>query len=196
MCRTDRPRWVWLAAAATTVGLVVGCAQKMDQQPSLRPLDGTTLFQNGTSARHPPDDTVARGYLRDDTLLFTGKRNGTASDQLPFPATRAVLQRGQERFNIFCAPCHGRAGDGNGIIVQRGFSPPPSYHTDELRKAPVGFFFVVMTDGIGSMPPYDKQIPVRDRWAIAAYIRALQLSQNASLSDLPVETRTQLEAQP
>jgi mono/diheme cytochrome c family protein len=196
MFRTDRSRGRALAAATVALALLVGCAQKMSQQPSLRGMEGTSLFPDGKSALAPPDDTVARGHLQDDTLLFTGKSDGADATNLPFPATRAVLERGRTRFDSFCAPCHGRAGDGNGIVVQRGFSPPPSYHIDRLRQAPVGHFFNVMTNGYGSMPAYDKQIPVRDRWAIAAYMRALQLSQAASLNDVPADERARLEAQP
>ena len=159
--------------------LLAGCNQKMGTQPELR------AYQPG-DIRSVPADTVARGHLQDDVLLFTGKdETGQDSTEFPFPVTRDVLERGRDRFNIYCVPCHGPTGEGDGIVVQRGFNVPPSYHTDRLRQAPVGHFFNVITNGFGAMPSYAGQIPVDDRWAIIAYIRALQLSQNAPLSDVP-----------
>jgi mono/diheme cytochrome c family protein len=148
------------------------------------------------SARRPVPGTVARGRLEADVLLVTGEANGQESTELPFPASRAVLARGRQRFDIYCVPCHGRAGYGDGMIVQRGFLPPPSYHIDRLRQAPVGHFFRVMTYGFGAMPQYAKQISAEDRWAIAAYIRALQLSQHAALDDVPPDERARLAAAP
>ena len=130
-------------------------------------------------------------------MLFTGKdANGQDGTQLPFPATRETLERGRMRFEIYCLPCHGYAGDGDGMIVQRGFLPPPSLHLPRLEQAPVGHFFDVITNGLGAMPSYADQIPVPDRWAIVAYIRALQLSQHATLDDVPPDARAQLEQQP
>jgi mono/diheme cytochrome c family protein len=186
------------------VGLLAGlsllastaCAQQMAKEPRYKPLEGSGLLANGQSALDPPADTVARGHLQDDRLLFTGMENGAPSTRMPFPVTKELLVRGQQRFDVYCAVCHGQAGDGRGMLPQRGFAPPPSYHTDALRQQPIGFFFVVATNGIGSMPSYAAQIPVVDRWAIAAYIRALQLSQNAQVSDVPPDARAQLEAQP
>jgi hypothetical protein len=128
---------------------------------------------------------VARGQLHEDSYLYTGKVGNNPGDYMPFPVSEDVLARGRERFNIYCAPCHSRLGDGNGMIVQRGYRAPPSYHTERLRKAPLGYFFDVITNGFGAMPDYASQIPVRDRWTIVAYIRALQLSQDATLSDVP-----------
>ncbi|HVO33612.1 MAG TPA: cytochrome c, partial [Elusimicrobiota bacterium] len=127
-------------------------------------------------------------------LLYTGKLGGKPSDIMPFPVTPELLARGRERFDIFCSVCHGRLGDGQGMIVKRGFPTPPSYHTERLRKEPIGYFFDVMTNGFGKMYSYGDRVPVRDRWAIAAYIRALQLSQNASLADVPEDQRAALEA--
>jgi len=139
---------------------------------------------------------VPRGQLRDDPALFTGVLNGQEVDQMPFPATREVLDRGQQRFNIYCVPCHGFLGDGNGVVVQRGFTQPPSFHSDRLRQAPIAHFFVVMTNGSGAMPSYAAQIPAApDRWAIAAYIRALQLSQNATINDVPPDQLPAVEGQ-
>lgn len=177
--------------------VMVGCNQKMGEQPSYRTYQGSDFFPDGSSARPVPADTVARGHLQDDALLFTGKdENGQDSTQFPFQITREVLDRGRDRFDIYCVPCHGPVGDGDGIVVQRGFNAPPSYHTDRLRQAPVGHFFDVISNGFGSMPSYATQLPVADRWAIVAYIRALQLSQNAPVDDLPPDQRAQLDAQP
>jgi mono/diheme cytochrome c family protein len=131
------------------------------------------------------EGTVARGDLREDTYFYTGKIGAGDGDYLPFPVTEQVLTRGRERFDIFCAPCHGRVGDGNGFIPSRGLRRPPSYHIERLRKVPTGYFFDVMTNGFGIMPDYSSQVPPEDRWKIAAYIRALQLSQGATSADIP-----------
>jgi cytochrome c553 len=177
--------------------LLLGCQQKMADQPRYDPLTRSTFFGDERSARPLVEGTVARGQLRTDEHLYTGKERGKVVDTFPFPVTRAVLARGQERFNIFCSPCHDRVGNGQGMIVRRGYRAPPSYHIDRLRQAPVGHFFQVMTSGFGAMPDYAQQISPEDRWAIAAYIRALQLSQHAALADVPPEQRRQLSgAQP
>lgn len=198
MCTSRRMQAAGLAAMLSGFALLAGaCKQQMAQQPSYRPYQPSELFADGTSARPQPADTVARGQLRDDTLLFTGKDGGGQdATEFPFPITRAVLDRGRQRFEIYCTPCHGYTGDGDGIVVQRGFTAPPSYHSDRLRQAPVGHFFDVVTNGFGSMPGYATQVTVPDRWAIVAYIRALQLSQAAPLADVPPEARAQLEQQP
>jgi hypothetical protein len=187
-----------VAAMLAGFALLVGaCRQQMAQQPSYRPYQPSGFFADGTSARPQPADTVARGQLRDDTLLFNGRdSNGQEATEFPFPITREVLERGRQRYEIYCTPCHGYTGDGDGMVVQRGFTPPPSYHSDRLRQAPVGHFFTVATNGFGSMPAYANQVAVADRWAIVAYIRALQFSQAAPLSAVPPEARTELEAQP
>jgi mono/diheme cytochrome c family protein len=143
------------------------------------------FFEDGRSSRPPVPGTVARGQLRADTYFYTGMMGAQAGDQMPFPITEQVLQRGRERFNIYCTPCHSRTGDGNGMIVQRGYRRPPSFHIDRLRKAPLGHFFDVMTNGFGAMPDYAAQIAPQDRWAIIAYIRALQLSQSAPRNLIP-----------
>jgi len=161
-----------------------GCRQDMFNQPKLLPLQSSTFFADGRASRPLPEDTVARGQLHGDDLLSTGRIGGAVADRFPFPITAAVLDRGQQRFDIFCSPCHGRTGDGNGMVVQRGFKPPPSFHADRLRQAPAGHFFDVMTNGFGVMYDYRSRIVPEDRWAIAAYIRALQLSQHADASDL------------
>jgi len=165
--------------------LLAGCRQDMHDQPRFKPLAMSDFYSDQRSARTPVEGTVARGQLHEDPYFYTGKIGNSPGDYMPFPVTEDVLARGRERFNIYCTPCHSRLGDGNGIIVQRGFRRPPSYHTERLRKAPLGYFFDVMTNGFGAMPDYASQIPPHDRWAIVAYIRALQLSQNATLADVP-----------
>ena len=164
----------------------------MHDQPRYEPLEASSFFQDGRSARPLVAGTVARGELHEDEQFYTGKAGGTLVSTFPFPVTREVLERGQERYNIFCSPCHARVGNGQGIIVQRGFRQPSSFHIDRLREAPVGYFFEVITNGFGSMYDYADRIPPPDRWAIIAYIRALQLSQHATLEDVPLEKRQQL----
>jgi len=164
---------------------LAGCRQDMHDQPRFKPLARSDFYPDMRSARSPVEGTVARGQWHENSYFYTGKVGNQPGDAIPFPVTQEVLARGQERFNIFCAPCHSRTGDGKGMIVQRGFQPPPSYHTDRLRKAPLGYFYGVITNGFGAMPEYASQIPPRDRWDIVAYIRALQLSQNASTADVP-----------
>ena len=163
---------------------LAGCRQDMHDQPRFKPLEESDFYADLRSARTPVDGTVARGQLHEDAYLYSGKMGNDFGDYMPFPVTPAELSRGQERFDIYCAPCHSRVGDGNGMIPQRGYQHPPTYHQDRLRKAPLGYFFDVMTSGFGAMPSYAEQIPdVKDRWRIAAYIRALQLSQNATSAD-------------
>ena len=164
---------------------LAGCRQDMHDQPRFKPLAQSDFYADLRSARPPVDGTVARGQLHEDAYFYSAKLGNNPGDYMPFPVTGDVLARGRERFNIYCAPCHSRLGDGNGMIVQRGFRAPPSYHTERLRKAPLGYFFDVMTNGFGAMPEYASQIPPRDRWTIVAYIRALQLSQEATASDVP-----------
>jgi hypothetical protein len=177
----------WLAIAALTLALIglAGCRQDMHNQPKFIPLRENNFYSDGRSARPIIEGTVARGDLEQDTYYYTGKINGQPGTEFPAPVTKEMLERGQERFNIYCSPCHSRVGDGNGMIVQRGFRRPPSFHTDRLRQAAVGHFFDVMTNGFGAMSEYKSQVSVADRWAIAAYIRALQLSQNATRADVP-----------
>ena len=170
------------------IGFLVGCRQDMHDQPRFKPLAKSDFYADLRSARPPVEHTVARGQLHEDAYLYTGMiaNSSTPGDYMPFPVSMEVLQHGRERFNIYCAPCHSRLGDGNGVIPSRGFpKKPPSFHIERLRKAPLGYFFDVMTHGFGLMSDYSAQIPVRDRWAIVAYIRALQLSQNASASEIP-----------
>ncbi|HZR59063.1 MAG TPA: cytochrome c [Terriglobales bacterium] len=167
------------------LAILAGCRQDMHDQPRFKPLAKSDFYADLRSARQPIEGTVARGQLHEDTYFYTGKVGNLFGDYMPFPVNENVLARGQQRFNIYCTPCHSRTGDGNGMIVQRGFRAPPSYHTERLRKAPLGYLFNVMTDGFGAMPDYAEQIPARDRWMIVAYIRALQLSQAATSADAP-----------
>ena len=173
-----RNRAALLALLAGAI-CITACRQDMHNQPRYKPLAATTFFDDGRAARPAIDDTVARGQLRLDPARFTGKENGKDVDFFPIQITAADLARGQQRFNIFCSPCHGRLGDGHGMIVSRGLRQPPSYHDARLINAPVGHFFDVMTNGYGAMYSYASRVPPDDRWRIAAYIRALQLSQNA-----------------
>jgi mono/diheme cytochrome c family protein len=161
-----------------------GCRQDMHVQPKYVPEDPSTFFADGRSERPPVEGTVARGQLRADELLYTGRVNGAVADLFPFPITPADLGRGRERYNIYCSPCHDYTGSGNGMIVQRGFPSPPSFHIARLRQAPAGHFFEVMTDGLGLMYSYASRVSPEDRWRIAAYIRALQLSQHGSPADV------------
>jgi mono/diheme cytochrome c family protein len=186
-------RWFAKFAAYTLVGVVLlalaGCREDMQNQPYYRPLRENDFYTDKRSARPLVAGTVSREHLDADTYFYTGKVGSNDGDYLPFPVTAAVLARGQQRFNIYCSPCHGEAGDGNGMVVQRGYKHPPSYHIDRLRKAPIGYFFDVMTNGFGAMLDYAEQVPAADRWAIASYIRALQLSQNATPGDVPPGTQ-------
>lgn len=170
------------------------CRQDMHDGPGYRPYRASNFFQDGSSARPLVEGTVARGFLRDDTHLYEGKVNGQPATSFPFPITRADLDRGQVRYDIYCTPCHGRTGEGNGMVVQRGYKTAASYHVDRLRNAPVGYFYDVMSNGFGAMPDYKAQIPVDDRWRIIAYIRALQLTHNASASDVPADELNRLKS--
>jgi mono/diheme cytochrome c family protein len=183
-------RRVAMGAGLALLLLVAGCRQDMHNQPKLIPQRGSDLFADHRGARPQVLNTVARGQLHADSYFYTGVvqgANGYREEQnlMPFPVTMEVLKRGQERFNIYCTPCHDRTGGGNGMVVQRGYRQPPSFHIDRLRQADAGHFFDVMTNGFGAMPDYKTQIDARDRWAIVAYIRALQLSQHAATADVP-----------
>jgi mono/diheme cytochrome c family protein len=182
-----------LATAALLVVAAAGCRQDMHDQPKYIPLRQSNFFGDERSARPLVAGTVARGDLRADALLYTGKINGQDADVFPFAIDAAVMARGHERFDIFCSPCHGRTGLGNGMVVQRGYRRPPAYTDPRLLQAPVGHFFDVITNGFGAMPDYAGQIGVRDRWAIIAYVRALQLSERATLDDVPAADRSRLE---
>jgi mono/diheme cytochrome c family protein len=168
------------ALTAAAILLCSACRNDMHNQPRYKPLAATDFFGDGRSARPAIEDTVARGQLRVDAARFTGKVNGKDVDFMPIQITKADVARGQERFNIYCSPCHGQLGNGHGMIVSRGLRQPPSYLDPRLVQAPIGHFFDVMTNGYGSMYSYASRVAVDDRWRIAAYIRALQMSQNAT----------------
>jgi len=171
---------------------MTACRQEMADQPRYDPLEASKFFPDGQSARPLVEGTVARGQLKDDEHFFNGGTDTTVAAELPWPVTIEVLQRGQERYNIYCTPCHDQLGSGNGMIVRRGYSRPPSFHNEISKKQPVGHLFRVITQGVGAMPSYGVQITAQDRWAITAYIKALQLSQNAKLDDVPANQRDQL----
>ncbi|MEO6805638.1 MAG: cytochrome c [Edaphobacter sp.] len=181
-----------VALSAMTATLVlVGCRQDMQDEPKFFPQRGTSFYADGRSVRPQVEDTVARGQLHEDSYFYTGLINGKEGDGLPFPVTLEVLKRGQERYNIYCTPCHSRVGNGEGMIVQRGYEKAGDYHTARLEAAPLGHFFHVITNGYGAMPDYSAQVAPVDRWAIAAYIRALQLSQKATQADVPAGTQVE-----
>src|SRR5882724_1484242 len=184
----------FLPAVLALTFLTTACRIDMHIQPYYRPLAKSDFFADGRSARNPVDGTVARGDLREDSYLYTGKIGGNPGEYMPFPVTPEVLVRGQNRFNVYCTPCHGRVGDGNGFIPTRGLKQPPSYHIERLRKVPLAYFFDVMTNGFGVMQDYSAQVAPHDRWAITAYIRALQLSQNATSADVPPGQKVPSEA--
>jgi mono/diheme cytochrome c family protein len=190
-----RPVRVGVALAALLLAALTlpACRQDMHDQPRFIPLRPSGFFDDGRSQRPLIEGTVPRGHLNDDLALYTGKdAAGKPLDTFPFPVTRDVVDRGQERFNVYCSPCHDRTGSGDGMVVRRGFRHPPSYHTGQIRSLANGFIFDVITNGFGAMPDYAAQISARDRWAIVAYVRALQLSQHASIADLPAEDRGKL----
>jgi len=182
-----------LAVVAATV-LVASCRQDMHDTPRYEALEASATFADGRASRGAPDGTVARGWLRADEAFYTGKVAGQPLEQFPFAIAHADLARGQQRFGIYCTPCHGQLGDGNGMVVQRGLRQAASFHQDRLRQETPGYFFDVITNGFGAMPDYATQIPVRDRWLIVAYVRALQLSQHASVDDVPADRRGALDA--
>jgi cytochrome c5 len=175
------------------LSVFAGCRQDMHDQPKYVPLRESSFFGDARSARPIIEGTVARGHLHEDSVLYTGKIGGTDADVFPAIVTAAVLARGRERYDIFCSPCHGRTGQGDGMVARRGFRHPPTFHQDRLREAPVGHFFDVMTNGFGAMPDHAVQIRPDDRWAIIAYVRALQLSEHATASDVPPDHRGDLE---
>lgn len=190
LSRQRRASWTRGFAAGFAL-LLTGCPN-MEKQSNSRPYDPSIHFANGTSARPVPAHTVARDQTLDQPALMTGRVNGELVTQFPLPVTPELLARGRERFEIFCAVCHGADGYGRGIIVRRGFPSPPSYHDDRLRREPLGHFFEVITNGYGVMYSYADRVSPTDRWAIIAYIRALQRSQHATLADVPAGERARL----
>jgi len=172
---------------------LTSCRQDMQDQPKYKNLRGSAFFTDHRSARPVVEGTVARGQLYADAVFRTGKQNGQPVAVLPMPLSRELLERGRDRYRIYCTPCHGMTGDGRGIVVQRGYRQPPNFNIDRLRASPVGYFYDVQTNGFGAMMDYASQIPAADRWAIAAYVRVLQLSQSTSLADVPPEERRTLD---
>jgi mono/diheme cytochrome c family protein len=185
-------RKLWLGACL----ILTACRQDMHNQPRYKPLAGSDFFADGRSARPMVEGTVARGHLRIDEARYTGKLDGEDVDQFPIPIAKEDIERGEGRFNVYCTPCHGRLGDGNGMVVLRGFRQPPSYYSERLVNAPVGHFFDVISNGYGAMPSYASRVQSDDRWRIVAYIRALQLSESASLNDVPADQRQNLAVEP
>jgi hypothetical protein len=183
-----------LVLVVAVVGLAAGCRQDMHDQPKFEPLERTVIFDDERSSRQPVAGTVARGQLGSDPVYTTGLGpDGQPVATLPVPVTAQLLHRGQERYGIFCSPCHDMVGSGQGMIVRRGYKQPQSFHSERLRQMPVGYFFDVMTNGFGQMPSYASQVHVADRWAIAAYLRTLQVSQGSRFEALPESDQQQVE---
>jgi mono/diheme cytochrome c family protein len=181
------------AVAAFAFFFSVGCRQDMHDQPKYIPMRDSTFFSDGRSARPIVAGTVARGQLRDDPLLYTGKVNNADATTFPFAIDDTVMARGRGRYDVYCAPCHGLTGVGDGMIVRRGYRRPPTFHQDRLRDSPPGHFFDVITNGFGAMPDYAAQIRAEDRWAVIAYVKALQLAQHATVADVPPDRRNELD---
>ena len=182
-----------LVFASALLLTAAACRQDMHDQPKYRGLRGSTFFADGQSARPLVNNTVARGQLKEDVLLQTGKNGQDDAEVFPFPVTDAVMARGQERFDIYCSPCHGRTGNGDGMVVRRGYRRPPAYSDERIRNTTVGHIFDVITNGFGAMPDYEAQVPPADRWAIVAYVKALQLSAYAPLETVPAGDRGKLD---
>jgi mono/diheme cytochrome c family protein len=182
-----------LIALALVVGTAAACRQDMHDQPKMKPLRESTMFADGRSARPLVAGTIARSMLREDGAYYTGKNAAGFLTEPPMPVTSALLVRGRERFDVFCSPCHGRTGRGDGMVVQRGFKQPPTYHSDRLRTLPIGYLYDVASRGFGGMSGYAQQVPPADRWAIVAYIRVLQYSEHAPLADVPRQAWPQLD---
>jgi cbb3-type cytochrome c oxidase subunit III len=164
----------------------------MQDQPKYTPLEASSFFVDGRSARPIPPGTIPRGHLNDNDAFHTGAQNGVFLDTIPMAVTRTLLERGRERYEIYCSPCHSSLGDGNGMVAKRGFKIPANFHTDRLRNAPPGYVFQVISNGYGAMPDYSSQIRVEDRWAIVGFVKALQLSRNATVADVPPEGKSEL----
>ncbi|HEY1686138.1 MAG TPA: cytochrome c [Tepidisphaeraceae bacterium] len=190
-------RLIHILPCLAMLAFIVGCERnEMHRQARVDPLESSDFFADGRASRNPPPGTVARGHLETDHAFYQGKdASGKLVDTFPFPVTLGVLQRGQQRFDIYCSVCHGYQGDGNGMIVQRGMIRPPSYHIDRLRNVAVGHFYDVITNGYGAMYSYADRISPRDRWAIVAYIKALQLSQHYPTNKLTADQQAQVNMQ-
>ncbi|MBD3166424.1 cytochrome c [bacterium] len=201
-------RWTRPALLLLTLLFLVGCYQgrpkkkppihpnpNMDNTPRYEAQESSAFFEDGTTLRTPVEGTVARGSLHNDPIFYEGidPRTGKPVEENPVPATMSSLKRGQERFDIYCSVCHGRVGDGKGIVIERGYTPPPTFHSELIRNYPDGHIFDVISNGIRNMPGYADQIPVEDRWDIVNYFRALERSQNADVADVPEELRDRLK---
>lgn len=180
-------------AASLALASATGCRRDMQDQPKVKPLRASRFFADGRSARPIPPGTIARDELNDTDSFHTGTDQNGFLDQIPMTVNKAMLVRGEQRYNIYCTPCHSMLGDGNGMVARRGFKWPANLNSDRLRNAPPGYLFQVISNGYGAMPDYGDQIPVQDRWDIVAYVRALQLSRHASINDVPATERSQLE---
>ena len=189
--------WIWLVCNVVAgAGLLasLGCRRDMFQQPSSKPLEENTFFRDNEMGSRPTvQNTVARGGLEEDEAFYTGQIGTNLVIEFPLEINRATLERGRERYDIYCSVCHGRTGEGNGMIVQRGFPAPPSFHLERLRQAPIGHYYTAITRGYGIMYPYATQVSPADRWAIAAYIRTLQYSRNVNVAALPASARDRLD---
>lgn len=188
--RKNSARILTLGAASALL-LVAGCRQDMQNEPKMIPQRGSSMFADHRSARPQVEHTVARGQLEQDQYFYTGLIDGKEQNAMPYPVTLEVLERGQERFNVYCTPCHSRVGNGDGMIVERGYKPAGNFHDPKRLAEPLSHYFFVITHGYGAMPDYSAEVTPVDRWAIAAYIRALQLSQNATVADVPAGTPIQ-----
>lgn len=187
-------RLVTCAIALASATLLAGCRQDMHDAPRYEVFEHNPNYPDGRASRALPTGTVARGQLREDEAFYTGKVDGNFTTEFPFAVSAADMARGQERYTAYCTPCHGQLGDGKGMVVQRGLRQAATYHQDRLRTASPGYFYDVITNGFGAMQGYAEQVPARDRWLIAAYVRALQLSQNATIADVPAADRGRLDA--
>lgn len=185
-----------VVAIVAVSAALAGCRQDMHDNPRYESMEQNTFFADGRSQRPLVANTVARGFLREDEHFYRGKVDGELATEFPLPVTVDLMLRGQERYNVFCAPCHGQTGKGDGMVVRRGYRAPTSFHDPRLRQAPPGYVFDVVTNGFGAMPDYATQIPVADRWAIAAYLKALQFSQNATVNEVPADRRGELDKPP
>ncbi|MCA1584005.1 MAG: cytochrome c [Acidobacteria bacterium] len=194
--RTESRRVTRGVLAVLVIAAAGGCRQDMHDAPRYEAYEASATFSDGRASRAAPIGTVARGWLREDEAVYTGKVNGEFVEAFPFAISHDDLVRGRERFNVYCTPCHGRLGDGNGMVVQRGLRQAASYHQERLRAERVGYFFDVITNGFGAMQGYAEQVPVHDRWRIIAYLRALQLAQNATVADVPADRRSELGGAP
>jgi mono/diheme cytochrome c family protein len=191
--KTFNSNWFRFGILGFAAVVLSACANDMSDQPKFEPYEASSIFTDGSSSRPLAPGTVSWSEQVEDIFFLTGRTiEGEQLDAFPYPVDLEVLSRGQERYNIYCSPCHGQDGYGQGIIVQRGFSPPPSFHIDRLREAPAGYYFEVITNGLGLMYPYGYRVKPADRWAITAYIRALQFSQSAPLDEVPEEDRNLL----